>query len=122
MRRFIHLQKEDKEFIMMAFGVTRQTLQNALRFDEMRGNTDLARRIRKLAMERGGIVMNEVPEMETLHDADGYIRQYMPNGVMIEILKKDATCDVIKDGEVVRHYNGVTLDNIGEIQEWARQR
>lgn len=120
MKRFIHIQKSDREFIMSAFGVKARTVQNALRYDEVRGNTEMAKCIRKLAMERGGIVMNESVEVETLHDADGYIRQYMPNGVMLEISKKaDATCDVFQHGDLVRHYDNVTLGTIGGIQDWA---
>ncbi len=120
MKRFIHIQKKDREFIMQAFGVSARTVQNALRYDEERGNTDLAKRIRKLATDRGGIVMNESVEVETLHDSDGYIRQYMPNGVMLEIAKKAAaTCDVFKCGDLVRHYDNVTLGTIGSIQNWA---
>ena len=119
-KRFIHIKKADREFIMKALGVTSRTIQNALRFDAERGNTDLAKRIRKLAMDRGGIVMNESPELETLHDADGYIRQYMPNGVMLEISKNDdATCDVFHNGDLVRHSDNVTLASIGGIQTWA---
>ena len=69
-KRYIHIKREDREFIMRAFGVTERTVFNAIRFDEKRGNTDLAKRIRKLAMERGGIIMVKHPEMETLFDAD----------------------------------------------------
>lgn len=119
-KRFIHLQRKDREFIMSAFGVTGKTVQNALTFDEVRGNTDLAKRIRKLAMERGGIVMVESPEVETLHDSDGYMRQYMPNGVLLEFSKmKDAGCDVYQHGELVRHYDKVMISDIPGIQDWA---
>lgn len=120
MRKFIHIKKADREFIMAAFGVTGKTVQNALRFDEARGNTDLAKRIRKLAMDRGGIVMVESPEVETLHDSDGYMRQYFPNGVLVEFSKMaDAGCDVLRRGEVVRHYDRVMLSDIPAIQKYA---
>lgn len=119
-KRFIHIKKADREFIMKALNVTSRTVQNALRFDAERGNTDLAKRIRKLAMERGGIVMNESPEMETLHDSDNYMRQYLPNEVMLEFSKmKDAGCDVFHNGELVRHYDRVVLSDIPGIQNWA---
>ncbi len=120
MERYIHIKKEDREFIMAAFGVTGKTVQNALRFDEVRGNTDLAKRIRKLAMDRGGIVMAVNPEVETLFDSDDYMRQYLPNGVMLEFSKKDdAGCDVFFKGEMVRHYDKVMLSDILGIQFWA---
>lgn len=43
----------------------------------MNDGNDLAKKIRSLALQRGGIVMVEAPEMDTLHDADGYMRQYL---------------------------------------------
>lgn len=120
MKRYIHIMKADREFIMSAFGVTGKTVQNALRFDEERGNTDLAKRIRKLAMDRGGIVMAVNPEVETLFDSDDYMRQYLPNGVLLEFSKMDdAGCDVFHKGELVRHYDKVVLSDIPGIQNWA---
>ena len=50
MRKYIHIRKEDREFIMKVFGVTGRTVMNAIRFDSERGDTDLARRIRKVAL------------------------------------------------------------------------
>ena len=64
MKKYIHITKEDRMFIMKALGVTERTVFNAIRFDSKRGDTELARKIRKLAMERGGIVMVEIPEIE----------------------------------------------------------
>ena len=99
-RRYIHIMKEDREFIMKALGVTERTVFNAIRFDEKRGNTDLAKRIRKLAMERGGIVMVVIPEIETLFDADNYMRQYFPNGALLEISKDDGNAAIYFKGEL----------------------
>lgn len=119
MKKYIHIKKEDREFIMKAFGVTERTVYNAIRFDEKRGNTELAKRIRKLAMERGGIVMTVIPDVETLFDADRYMRQYLPNGVLLEFSLIDSSCDVFHNGENVRHYENVLVRDIPEIQNWA---
>lgn len=89
---------------------------NAIRFDDRRGETELARKVRKLAMERGGIVMVEIPEIETLHDADGYMRQYLPNDVLLEFSREDGGCDVFHKGMKVRHYENVLVRDIPEIQ------
>lgn len=61
MKKYIHITKENREFLMKAFGVTGKTVQNAVRFDAERGDTDLAKKIRKVALERGGIVMAVAP-------------------------------------------------------------
>lgn len=100
-KRYIHIMKEDREFIMKSLGVTERTVLNAIRFDEKRGNSDTAKRIRKLAMSRGGIVMVVNPEIETLFDADNYMRQYFPNGALLEISKDDGNAAIYFNGERV---------------------
>lgn len=118
-KRYIHIMKEDREFIMKSLGVTERTVLNAIRFDEKRGNSDTAKRIRKLAMSRGGIVMVVNPEIETLFDADNYMRQYFPNGALIELDNKAGTGDVLFKGERAGHYENVSLRDIEEIQAFA---
>ena len=120
MKRYIHIKKEDREFIMTSLKVTERMVYYALRFEGERGNTDLARKIRKLAMERGGIIMVVIPEIETLYDSDDYMRQYLPNGVLLEFQKKgDGGCDVLHKGTVVRHYDNVMVRDIPAIQKYA---
>lgn len=120
MKRYIHITKENREFLMKAFGVSRKTVQNAVMFDGERGDSDLAKRIRKLALERGGIPMVTSPEVETLFDSDGYMRQYFPNGAMLEVSKKDASGDIFFKGENVRHYDRVEIPDMYAIQDWAQ--
>ena len=119
MKKYIHITKEDRMFIMKALGVTERTVFNAIRFDSKRGDTELARKIRKLAMERGGIAMVEIPEIECLFDADGYMRQYLPNNTILEFSFENGGCDVFHKGEKVRHYENVVVSNIKNIQNWA---
>ena len=121
MKRYIHIQKADREFILNLFKVTGRTVDNALRFDAERGNTDLARKIRKVAMEHGGIVMVVSPEAETLFDADGYMRQYLPNGVLLEFEKEagNGGCNEYLKGDMVRRYDNVQVRDIPAIQNWA---
>lgn len=121
MKRYIHIQKADREFILNLFKVTGRTVDNALRFDAERGNTELARKIRKVAMEHGGIVMVVSPEAETLFDADGYMRQYLPNGVLLEFEKEagNGGCNVYLRDDMVRRYDSVQVRDIPAIQNWA---
>ena len=121
MKRYIHIKKEDREFIMMTFKVSEQSVFNAIRYDTKRGNTDLAKRIRKLAIERGGIPMIEAPEWETLHDADGYIRQYKEGGVLLEIFKEGNWCDVYKNGKKMRRFEHLMISDLDGIQKYAER-
>lgn len=121
MKKYIHTTKETRKFLMRAFDVTERTVFNAVMFDPTRGNTDKAKRIRKLALMHGGIMMNELPEIETFHDYDGYMRQYLPNDVLIEFGKTKETkgCNVYHRGKLVRQYNDFMASEIGDIQHWA---
>ncbi|MEE1140282.1 MAG: hypothetical protein UHP25_02730 [Prevotella sp.] len=120
MKKYIHVTKEVREHLMNNFGVTNVMVWYALTFHPNRGNSDLAKRIRMFALQKGGIVMVVSPEKETLHDSDDYMRQYLPNDVMLEFSKKeDAGCDVYHKGVKVRHYDKVMVSDIPEIQNWA---
>lgn len=55
-----------------------------------------------------------------MHDADGYMRQYFPNGVMLECDKNTGRVDIIKDGKSVKNYKNVMLDQFSAIQAEAQ--
>lgn len=117
MKRQIAVSKTDRQFLMKLFKVTERTVFNALALDKP-GN-DLHKRIRKAALNRGGVVMVSLPEMETFHDADGIMRQYLPNGAILEFSKIDSTGHVFYKGKEVASYENVTISKIYEIQEKA---
>ena len=75
-KRVIEVTKETRDFLQQAFDVTGTMVWYALNFDEKRGQSDLAKRIRSLALQKGGVVLNIGPEVETIHSADGRMRQY----------------------------------------------
>ena len=118
MKKYIHIQKADREFIAKTFKVSKRTVYNAIHFEDMDEGSELAKKIRKLALERGGIVMVEAPEWEILHDADGYMRCYRGD-ILLEFSKKEPVCDVFKHGEKVRHYDNLMTSDIQGIQDWA---
>lgn len=118
-KTYIHIKKEDREFIAKAFGITGRSIYNALHFDDERGGSDLAKKVRRLALERGGIKMVEVPESEVLFDSDGYMRQYMQGGVLLEFNLEEGSCTVYKEGEEVRRFVDVIIRDVPFIQEWA---
>lgn len=118
MKKYIHIQKADREFIAKTFKVSKRTVYNAIHFEDLDEGNELARKIRTLALARGGIVMVEAPEWEVLHDADNYMRQYLGD-ILLEFSKKVPTCDVYKKGEKVRHFDNVMTSDIQGIQDWA---
>ena len=119
-KRYIHITKADRDFIAKALNVTEKTVYNAIRFDDRRGNSELSAKIRKLAMDRGGIVMVVIPEIETFHDYDNVMRQYCPNGVfLIELDRNDGSGQVIFKGKTVKTYEHVMVADINQIQAFA---
>lgn len=116
MKQYIHITKEVRSKIKNTFKVSGVMLWKALSFESQ---SDLAQRIRKMALENYGIVMNELPAMETFHDHDNYMRQYLPNGVLLEFNKNDGTGDVFLRGVRVKRYHNVSITDIEAIQQWA---
>lgn len=120
MEKYIAVTQENREFLTKAFETTKMAVWRALNFADRGGNSLLARKIRKLAQERGGVLMIASPAMETMHDAAGYMRQHFPNGVMLECNKSTGRVDIIKDGKSVRHYEKVKINQLPAIQAEAQ--
>ena len=121
MEKYIAVTKETREFLQKAFKTTKMSVWRALYFDKRAGDTPLARRIRKAARERGGVLMIAGNYMETLHDSDNYMRQYFPNGVMLEWEKTTDHVELIKDGEVAASFDNVEWQRFSEIQRIAER-
>lgn len=115
-KRYIHVTREDREFLAKAFGVSSVTVWKALRFEE---DTETIRKIQTAAKKRGGIVMVVIPEVETLYDYDNVMRQYFPNGALVEIDRNDGTGYVIFNGKTVKTYKNVAVKDINGINEYA---
>lgn len=117
MKKYIHITKADRDFIAKSLKITDRMVFKGIRFES---DTKTAKKVRKLAMDRGGIAMAELPLAEMLHDSDGYMRQWLSNGAMLEISKmSDCSCDVFFRGEKVKHYDNVMVSDIPNIQDWA---
>ena len=119
-KRVIEVTKETRDFLQQAFDVTGTMVWYALNFDEKRGQSDLAKRIRNLALQKGGVVLNIGPEIETIHSADGRMRQYFPHDVLLEA---DTRCTglvaVYKKGELQRSWDNPSVSELDGIQNLA---
>ncbi len=116
MKKYIDVTKEVRQDIMAAFKVTGKMVYYALNFDAKRGESEKAKRIRVYAKQKGGVVMVVTPEVETIHDANGYMRQYFPNGAMIECNKTNGNVDVFYKGQKMKSYEDVKIKELEEIQ------
>ena len=116
MKKYIDVTREVRQDIMAAFNVTGKMVYYALNFDAKRGESEKAKRIRVYAKQKGGVVMVAAPEVETIHDANGYMRQHFPNGAMIECNKANGNVDVFFKGQKMKSYEDVKIKELEEIQ------
>lgn len=108
---------EQRSFLMKAFGVTGRMLRYALSYDPNK-DTDLARRIRSLALQRGGHVYCTAPESEVIHCSDGKMRQYFESGAMWEADKETGVLEVkTDDGTVLERIENATIRDIELVQK-----
>lgn len=117
MEKYIHVIKEVRLCLAKTFNVSDKTVRNALSFDKKRGETDCAKRIRKFALQKGGIVMVVAPEVEVLYDYDGVINQYFPNGAKLESDKNTGDTELFYKGERVARWENIKLRDMDTIQQ-----
>ena len=117
MKRFISVGAETVRFLQKAFNVTGMTVSNALKFDELRGNSDRAVRIRRMALMKDGVIMNELPECETIHSTEGIMRQRFGNGAIIEADMRNGGVNVFFKGKKISSTPNPTIKQFGVLQE-----
>lgn len=117
MKKNIAVSKETREKIAKLFNVTMRSVWNALNLDYP--ETELTKRIRKVAKENGGVVMTSIPAGEAIHFFDGTMRMEFDNGVILEFYRKDGTGHIFVKGAEVEVYENVTLPMIYDIKERA---
>lgn len=90
----------------------------ALNYDPQRGNSDLARRIRSLARQKGGYNLFTAPMSEVVHDADDTMTQYFSNGMHWVCNKKTGLTVVYdKDDKPVKSFENPTMRELCLMQE-----
>lgn len=104
--------------LVKTFKTTSVSVWRALSF---RDNSPKSQRIRCAAYQNSGQLLVLAPAIETIHDADNYMRQYFPGDVMIEGNKNNGHVDLLKRGEVVKSWDNVYLRDLDGIQQEAAQ-
>lgn len=112
----IDVNKQTRELLVKMFNTTSVSVWRALSY---RDNSPKNRRIRMAAYQNGGVLLVLTPAMETIHDADNYMRQYFPADVMIEGNKNTGRVELLKNGEVVKSWDSVKLTELAAIQQEA---
>lgn len=121
MKKYIKISGKEKEWIGTALNVSPSMVDFALRFDAKRGNSDLAKRIRKLALHRGGVLMNELPAFETIHNTvAGEMVQPFENGAKLVMVWATGSLKIFnKKGELCRDIHINTIEELTNAQCFA---
>lgn len=83
--------------LMKAFGVGRVTVWRALTY---KGESQLAQKIRTVALRRGGTIVGDAEAFNTIHDANGRMIQTWGDGkVRLEVSKETGDAVWYVDGK-----------------------
>ncbi len=116
-KRHIAVSPAQRADLSKRFDVTPQMVGQALSYKK---DTDKARTIRKAAKNDGCIEYLTAPMCETIHDANGIMRQRFDNGAEIQVCKHGGGIKLLYKGEMVDFKGGSTsLDMLTEWQERA---
>lgn len=120
MKKFIQISRKDRDFIATAFGITDRMVGKGLYYES---HSELAKRIRTLALQRGGVIMNVVPEVETIHDAGGFMKQRFANDSELIVNKETGLVALWEKGVPIptKTWDNPTITEFEEIQQMAAQ-
>ena len=117
MKRVITVTRSQREFLAKAFGVTKEMVSYALNFHPVKGHSDLAKKIRSLAVQRGGFELVTAPASEVVHDADGVFKKYFENGWMWEADKNTGLLVVLDEkGNLKKSIENAKVADIDTVQ------
>lgn len=120
MKKQILTDNETKAFLMKAFGCTRQQVWRALNFER---DSDLARRIRILALKRGGkLTEGYIPKCETTHNtADRTMEQTFGPRVKIVADFQNGEVSVMVDEIKKNSYSNLSIPEFMQLQNEVEQ-
>ena len=116
MKKYIVVSKEDDKKLINTYKVSDKTVYNALNYNAERGFSKKAEAIRETAMANGGVLMfDDCKGIETLHFADGTMRQCLPGEIIITV-EKNGQGTVTKRGTVVKRFQSPLIDEYEKLQ------
>lgn len=120
MGKRIILDYKNVQKIIKAFKITRPMISYALTFNQ-KHDSDLAKRIRRMAVINGGIECVEYPVEEVMHDDGSFIMQEMKNGAVIKIDKCNGNLSLTyKEKEIVKSKD-ISIRELALIQDTAKK-
>lgn len=120
MRKQILTDNETKTFLMKAFGCSRQAVWQALNFKR---DSDQARKIRQLALKRGGkLTDGYMPKCETTHEeVEKTMTQTFGPRVKLVVDKETGDVSVYVDGQLKDSYKNISVPDLMQLQYEVEQ-
>ena len=120
MRKQILTDNETKTFLMKAFGCSRQAVWQALNFKR---DSDQARKIRQLALKRGGkLTDGYMPKCETTHEeVEKTMTQTFGPRVKLVVDKETGNVSVYVDGQLKDSYKNISVPDLMQLQYEVEQ-
>lgn len=117
MKKVISVTRDQRDFLCKTFGVTKVMVSYALNYHPTQGQSELAKKIRYLALQRGGYLLVTAPASDVVYDADGVMKQFFENGWMWEADKHTGLLEVKNEkGEIVERKENAHLTDIESVQ------
>lgn len=110
----IIIGKGELSILMNSFKVSNVSVWRALRYHN---NSDLSKRIRRLALMRGGQMVGEDIKISTCFDSNGNMTQIIGNRVRIEVNKSIEEINVYVDGRIVEKHGSLSVSEYVRLQE-----
>ena len=120
MKKYIDVTAKQREAVLRVFKVSGRMLRYALSYDPQYGRSDTARRIRKAALEQGGVERYDVTCEEGFFDSAGNLRQLFRNGAELLIEKSTGAARVLYRGKTVITAESVRISEVEALQNAAR--
>lgn len=119
MRTYIKIDTPLRRRMMETFGVSRKCL-----FENLNGlvSSERSDEIRTFALANGGrLIRNEeyVPACQTVERADGFA-QLFAGGITVLINTKTSTAAILRGGEELHRYEGITMNAWSNILRLAQ--
>lgn len=121
--RYIEAPRSLRHRVAQELGISKGLMSMAMSFDRS-GEQSL--KARAMLLESGeAVIMNYLPESETLHDVDGFLRQTFENDYLLVVEKSTGLYRVYKDnkeeaGDEMLSGKVSTLSELGEVQRIVR--
>ena len=118
-KRFIDVTTEVRKELKKIFKCSSMNVWRALNFE---GQSDECKRIRVMALQKGGLIMSVGRACETYHcETDVCMRQYFDNGAVLEANKRTCSVDIYdRHGVKRKHKDGVFISELEELGAFAQ--